>query len=141
MCADGITPQSARRGTCNGEGNFSGYQGIHCGVFIKLYNNVHGNLFMSYNPFSVSYRILIYIPSSTNLMLLHQIHSQVMVGRSGSHFAEQLQQEVNDVDIDLFLVAYISGFIARHVLCVVRCDIYIFLFLISSNFDNCVKWY
>jgi hypothetical protein len=28
--------------------------------------------------------------------------------------------EVNDVDMDLFSVAYVSGFIARHVLCAVR---------------------
>jgi len=36
MCADGIMPQGARRGTDNGEGNFPGFQGIHCVVFIKL---------------------------------------------------------------------------------------------------------
>jgi hypothetical protein len=29
---------------------------------------------------------------------------------------------VNDVDKELFLVAYVSGFIARHVLHAVRCD-------------------
>jgi len=33
-----------------------------------------------------------------------------------------VQWEVNDVDMDLFSVAYISGFNARHVLCAVRCD-------------------
>jgi len=33
-----------------------------------------------------------------------------------------MQQEVNDVDVYLFSVAYVSGFIARHVLCAVRCD-------------------
>jgi len=33
-----------------------------------------------------------------------------------------VQQEVNDDDMNLFLVAYISGFIAQHVLCAVRCD-------------------
>ena len=43
-------------------------------------------------------------------------------GLSGSHIAEQVQQEVNNVDMALFLVAYVSGFIARHVLCAVRCD-------------------
>ena len=41
---------------------------------------------------------------------------------SGSYIAEQVQQEVNDDDMNLFLVAYISGFIAQHVLCAVRCD-------------------
>ena len=43
-------------------------------------------------------------------------------GLSGFHVAEQVQREVNDVDMELFSVAYISGFIARHVLCAVRCD-------------------
>jgi len=33
---------------------------------------------------------------------------------SGSYIAEQVQQEVNDVDMDLFSVAYVSGFIAGH---------------------------
>jgi hypothetical protein len=41
---------------------------------------------------------------------------------SGSRIAEQVQQEVNDVDMDLFSVVYVSGFIARHVLRAVRCD-------------------
>ena len=39
---------------------------------------------------------------------------------SGSHIAEQMQREVND-DVYLFSVAYVNGFIARHVLCAVRC--------------------
>ena len=43
-------------------------------------------------------------------------------GLSGSHIAEQVQREVNDVEMDLFSVAYVSGFIARHVLRAVRCD-------------------
>jgi hypothetical protein len=43
-------------------------------------------------------------------------------GLSGSCIAEQVQQEVNDVELDLFPVAYVSGFIARHVLHAVRCD-------------------
>ena len=43
-------------------------------------------------------------------------------GLSSSHFAQQLQREVNDVDTDVFLVAYVSGFIARHVLHAVRRD-------------------
>jgi len=43
-------------------------------------------------------------------------------GLSGSHFAEQVQQEENDVDVGLFSVVYVSGFIARHVLHAVRCD-------------------
>jgi len=30
------TVLGARRGTENGEGNFLGFQGMHCGVFIKL---------------------------------------------------------------------------------------------------------
>ena len=34
-------------------------------------------------------------------------------GLSGSRIAEQVQQEVNDVGVDLFPVAYVSGFIAR----------------------------
>ena len=38
-------------------------------------------------------------------------------GLSGSRIAEQVQREVNDVDNGLFSVAYISGFIARHVTC------------------------
>ena len=41
---------------------------------------------------------------------------------SGSRIAEQVQQEVNDDHTDLFSVAYLSGFIARHVHCAVRCD-------------------
>ena len=43
-------------------------------------------------------------------------------GLRGCHIAEQMQWELNDVDMDLFSVAYISGFIARHVLRAVRCD-------------------
>ena len=43
-------------------------------------------------------------------------------GLSGSHIAEQVQLEVNDFDMDLFSVANVSGFIARHVLHAVRCD-------------------
>jgi len=43
-------------------------------------------------------------------------------GLSGSHIAEQLQQELNDEGVDLSKVAYVSGFIAKHVLHVVRCD-------------------
>jgi len=43
-------------------------------------------------------------------------------GLSGSCIAEQVQREVNDVDMALFSVAYVSGFIARHVLRAVRCD-------------------
>jgi hypothetical protein len=37
-------------------------------------------------------------------------------GLSGSHNEQQVQWEVNDVDMGIFLVAYVSGFIARHVL-------------------------
>jgi len=33
-----------------------------------------------------------------------------------------MQREVNGVDVYLFSVAYVSGFIARHVLCAVGCD-------------------
>jgi len=36
-------------------------------------------------------------------------------GLGGSRIAEQVQREVNDVDMDLFAVAYVSGLIARHV--------------------------
>ena len=43
-------------------------------------------------------------------------------GLCGSGIAEQVQQVVNDVDVDLFPLAYVSGFIARHVLRTVRCD-------------------
>jgi len=43
-------------------------------------------------------------------------------GLSGSRIAEEVQREVNDVDMRLFSVAYVSGFIARHVLRAVRCD-------------------
>jgi hypothetical protein len=43
-------------------------------------------------------------------------------GLSGSHIAEQIQWEVNDVDVYLFSVAYVSGLITRHVLCAVACD-------------------
>jgi len=70
----------------------------------------------------------IYILCSRNLELLNQIHLDVIVGGtlhdglSGFRVAEQVQREVNDVDMELFSVAYISGFIARHVLCAVRCD-------------------
>jgi hypothetical protein len=42
-------------------------------------------------------------------------------GLGGSHISEQVQREINDVDMDLFLVAYVSGFIARRVLRAVRC--------------------
>ena len=42
-------------------------------------------------------------------------------GLSGSHIAEQVQREVNDVDMALFSVAYVRGFIARHVLRAVKC--------------------
>ena len=43
-------------------------------------------------------------------------------GLSGSCTAEQVEREVNDVDMALFSVAYVIGFIARLVLCAVRCD-------------------
>jgi hypothetical protein len=43
-------------------------------------------------------------------------------GLSGSRIAEQVRREVNDVDMDLFSVAYVSGFVARHVLRAVRFD-------------------
>jgi hypothetical protein len=43
-------------------------------------------------------------------------------GVFGFRIAEQMQQYVNDVNMDLFSVAYDSGFIARHVLRAVRCD-------------------
>jgi hypothetical protein len=36
---------------------------------------------------------------------------------------EQVQQYVNDVNMDLFSVAYVSGLIDRHVLHAVRCDV------------------
>jgi hypothetical protein len=38
-------------------------------------------------------------------------------GLTGSRIAEQVQQEVNDVDMALFSVAYVSGFIARRATC------------------------
>jgi hypothetical protein len=40
-------------------------------------------------------------------------------GLGGSHVAEQVE---NNIDMELFSVAYVSTFIARHVLCAVRCD-------------------
>jgi hypothetical protein len=43
-------------------------------------------------------------------------------GLCGSRITEQVQQEVNDVDMEILSVAYLSGFIARHVLYTVRCD-------------------
>ena len=43
-------------------------------------------------------------------------------GLSGSHIAEQVQQEANDVGVDLSAVAYVSGFIAKRVLRAVRCE-------------------
>jgi hypothetical protein len=43
-------------------------------------------------------------------------------GLCGSHIAEHVQQEVNDVEMDLFSVAYVSGIIARRVLRALRCD-------------------
>jgi len=43
-------------------------------------------------------------------------------GLGGCHIAEQVQQVVNVIDMALFSVAYVSGFIVRHVLCAVRCD-------------------
>jgi hypothetical protein len=43
-------------------------------------------------------------------------------GVGGSRIAQQVQQYVNDVNTDLLSVAYVSGFIARHVLRAVRCD-------------------
>jgi hypothetical protein len=45
-------------------------------------------------------------------------------GLCGFHIAEQVQQEVNDVEMDLFSVAYVSGFIAKRVVRAVRCDNY-----------------
>ena len=39
-----------------------------------------------------------------------------------AHIAEQVQREVNDIDMNFFSVAYVSGFIVRHVLRAVRCD-------------------
>jgi hypothetical protein len=33
-----------------------------------------------------------------------------------------VQQEANDVGVDLSAVAYVGGFIAKHVLCAVRCE-------------------
>jgi hypothetical protein len=44
-------------------------------------------------------------------------------GVGGSYIAEPVQQYVNDINSDLFSVAYVSGFIAKHVLCAVRCDV------------------
>ena len=41
---------------------------------------------------------------------------------SACHIAEQVQQEVNDEGVDLSRVAYVSGFVAKHVLRAVRCD-------------------
>jgi hypothetical protein len=43
-------------------------------------------------------------------------------GLGGCRIAEEVQREVNDVDMTLFSVAYVSGFIARHVLPAVRWD-------------------
>jgi len=39
------------------------------------------------------------------------------VGLSGSCIAEQMQREVNDVDVDLFSVAYVSGSTGRRATC------------------------
>ena len=88
------------------------YTGLHSanseGDDTELLDNIHSFLKESHasppNP-----------PRSHGRETLHD-------GLSGSHIAEQVQWEVNDVDIDLFSVAYVSGFIARHVLCAVRCD-------------------
>jgi len=43
-------------------------------------------------------------------------------GLSGCCIAEQVQWEVNDVDMDLFSIAHVSGFIARHIICAVWCE-------------------
>jgi hypothetical protein len=43
-------------------------------------------------------------------------------GLGGSCIAEEVQREVNDVDMGLFSVAYVNGFIVRHLLRPVRCD-------------------
>ena len=43
-------------------------------------------------------------------------------GLYASRITEQVEQEVNYVHMDLFSVAYISGFIVIHVLRAVRCD-------------------
>jgi hypothetical protein len=43
-------------------------------------------------------------------------------GLSGSHTAEQVQWQANVVDMNFFSVAYISSFIARHVLRAVKHD-------------------
>ena len=43
-------------------------------------------------------------------------------GLGGSHIAEQVHWVVNVIDMNLFSVAYVSGYIVRHALCAVRCD-------------------
>ena len=42
-------------------------------------------------------------------------------GSSGSCITDQLQQEVKNGDVKVVSIAYVSGFMARHVLRVVRC--------------------
>ena len=55
------------------------------------------------------------------MLLTKSIHKSLREtlhdGLSGSCIAEQVQREVNDVDMDLFSVVYVSGFIARRATC------------------------
>jgi hypothetical protein len=44
-------------------------------------------------------------------------------GVGGSYIPEQVQQYVSDININIFSVTYVSGFIAKHVLRAVRCDV------------------
>jgi len=66
-------------------------------------------------------------------------------GLSGCRIAGQVQREVNDVDTGLFPVAYVSGFIARHLLCTVRCGDckarLTFPVMMSTNAFICFKEY
>ena len=83
------------------------YTGLHnanCeGVDTELLDNLHSLLKESST-------------SGTNPSTSHS-RETIHDGLSGSRIAEQVQQDVNDVDMDLFSVAYVSGFIARPAMC------------------------
>ena len=88
---------------------YKGLRNANCeGDDTELFDNLHSLLKES-------------ISSQPNPSTSHGTET-IHDGLSGSHIAEQMQQEANDVGVDLSAVAYVSGFIAKHVLRAVRCE-------------------
>ena len=88
---------------------YTGMRNANCeGVGAEHLNNLHSLLKES-------------SASRPNLSTSHG-RETIHDGLSGARIAEQVHRKVNDVDMDLFSVVYVSGFIARHVLRAVRCD-------------------